>query len=395
MSSTGVFGFQHNQNTGKFQPALSFVSHGQIASSSSKAPISTWSQGTQPVPVNPAEVAPFRRPMNLKRTPEELEQITQTINRVQSRLAQDQSMISHPDVDSPFIDEVDVMNRLLPFHLLQQPKEDLEMVVFGKGKEKARDLGWKEEIRATKIALECVRRCETIRDRWRKLKIRSGQRLAPDDQAYYLAQVVLDADRSENAWLGNELRTFRAEAERMEREKRANSNAARMSHFSAAPQGVMPTLQPQYYRGYPYAYTQAYGNPAGTPTVSTFPASPATPTPTPTSYTPYQANGAIPVQLPVASLPALHALGIIPVPAASLPPEGQPQPAAVLRGSTANGTILSLEINVSLLQSTQMSGLAMVLNTLVHRNNAAGATVNTSSSAPSSTISNDVDSSAL
>jgi hypothetical protein len=180
----------------------------------------------------------------------------------------------------------------------------------------------------------------------------------------------LDSDRSENAWLGNELRTARTEAERIEREKRANANASRTSQFSAMPQTPMSAMQTQYYRGYPYAYTQAYGSTVPAPSVSTFSVSPAAPSPT--TYAPYQSSGAIPVQLPVASLPALHALGIIPVPVASLPPEGQPQPPAVLRGSTANGTILSLEINVSLLQSAQMSGLAMVLNSLVTRNNASG-----------------------
>jgi len=142
-----------------------------------------------------------------------------------------------------------------------------------------------------------------------------------------------------------------------------------MTHFPSTPQTAMSTMQAQYYRGYPYAYTQAYGSAPPAPVISSFPVTPATPT----NYSPYQSGAAIPVQLPVASLPALHSLGIIPVPATALPPEGQPQPPAVLRGSTANGTILSLEINVSLLQSAQMSGLAMVLNSLVTRNNTPAA----------------------
>ncbi|KAF8161140.1 hypothetical protein B0H34DRAFT_652743 [Crassisporium funariophilum] len=288
--------------------------------------------------------------------------------RLTSRLAHDQSRVSHPDVDSPFVDQLDVINRLLPYHILQQPKNDLDTIISGKGKEKAVEDNWREEIQSTKLALECFQRRKAVCERWRKLKVRSGKRAAPDDQAYYLAQVVLDADRSENAWLGNELRTVRAESERIEREKRVAANAARITHFPSAPQAVMPTLQPQYYRPYPYAYTQAYGS-APAPTISTFSVSPATSS----NYAPYQSSGAIPVQLPVASLPALHALGIVPVPVSSLPLEGQPQPPAVLRGSSANGTILSLEINVSLLQSAQMSGLAMVLNSLVSRSNAASA----------------------
>lgn len=78
------------------------------------------------------------------------------------------------------------------------------------------------------------------------------------------------------------------------------------------------------------------------------------------------------MQLPVTSLSALHALGIVPIPAASVPPPDQPQPAAVLKGSTSNGTMLSLDINVSLLQSAQMSGLAILLNSLMSRGTGTG-----------------------
>jgi hypothetical protein len=185
----------------------------------------------------------------------------------------------------------------------------------------------------------------------------------------------------------NELRTARADLERIEKEKRVAANAARPVFYAATPPTAPPTVQQQYYRPYPYAYTQAYGAPhvqaSSTSMFSVSPVPPAPPTPA-TNYTPSQSTGAIPVQLPVASLPALHALGIVPVPATSLPPDGQPQPPAVLRGSTSNGTMLSLEINVSLLQSTQMSGLAMVLNSLMSRNNSgtpAGYAVNASSGA--------------
>ena len=149
----------------------------------------------------------------------------------------------------------------------------------------------------------------------------------------------------------------------------------------------MPTMQAQYYRTYPYAYTQAYGSAVSLSTPISSSAPPPT-VATPTTYSPYLPNGAIPVQLPVASLPALHALGIVPVPAASLPPEGQPQPAAVLRGSTANGAILNLEINVSLLHSTQMTGLAMVLNSLVARTQNVAAVTANAATAASSTQSN-------
>lgn len=190
------------------------------------------------------------------------------------------------------------------------------------------------------------------------------QRSAPDGQAYILAQAVLEADRADASLLSNELKAARGELERLEREKRATTaTTAARTQYTPAP--VMSTLQAQYYRPYPYAFTQAYGAPIPPPATSTFQVSPSPPTPNQA-----RANTAIPVQLPVASLPALHALGIHPVPVSSVT-EGQPPPPAVLRGSTANGTMLTLEINVSLLQSAQMSGLAMVLNSLMSRTSAS------------------------
>ncbi|KAH9030357.1 hypothetical protein EDB85DRAFT_2246450 [Lactarius pseudohatsudake] len=74
-------------------------------------------------------------------------------------------------------------------------------------------------------------------------------------------------------------------------------------------------------------------------------------------------SSAIPVQLPVSSLPTLYALGIVPVPMQSVSVDA-PTP-AVLRGTSANGVMLNLEINVSLLQPAQMSGLALMLNSIM------------------------------
>lgn len=176
------------------------------------------------------------------------------------------------------------------------------------------------------------------------------QRPAPDDQAVALAQAVLEADRSETALLNSEIRAARADLDKIEREKRA-------ARAQAAP---APVAQPQYYRPYPYPYAQQPYSSA--PVFSVSPAA----TTSSANFPQYPANTAIPVQLPVSSLPALHALGIQPVAATSLTP-GAAQPPAVLRGASADGTTLNLEINVSLLQSAQMSGLAIVLNSLMAR----------------------------
>jgi len=188
----------------------------------------------------------------------------------------------------------------------------------------------------------------------------TSQRPTPDDQAYVLAQAVLEGDRSEITLLNNELRSVRGELERREKDKRVAATSARAVYYGA-PLGHQTSAQSPYYRGYPYAYTQMFGAPMQSAATGS----------TVSSYVAPQVGAAIPVQLPVASLPALHALGIVPVPATSLPPEGHPQPPAVLRGSSVNGTMLSLEINVSLLQSTQMSGLALILNSLMSRSGVA------------------------
>lgn len=45
-----------------------------------------------------------------------------------------------PDADTPFTDTEDVIQRLLPYHVLQQPAKDLQAVIVdpsGKGKARA------------------------------------------------------------------------------------------------------------------------------------------------------------------------------------------------------------------------------------------------------------------
>jgi len=117
-----------------------------------------------------------------------------SFTRLNSLLAHDQGLISHPDVDSQFVDETDVIKRLLPYHIFHQPKEDLSSTISGRAKANLVEVNLKEEIRgkapvltkfsdllkrglslATKSALKCFKRREAIRDRWRKLKIRSGK----------------------------------------------------------------------------------------------------------------------------------------------------------------------------------------------------------------------------
>ena len=47
----------------------------------------------------------------------------------------------NPDVESPFVDTIDVVNRLLPYHIFFQPKEDLVPLLRDrKGKTKAAEI---------------------------------------------------------------------------------------------------------------------------------------------------------------------------------------------------------------------------------------------------------------
>jgi hypothetical protein len=55
-------------------------------------------------------------------------------------LALDHIAVLYPEVDSPFMDKIDVVNRLLPYHVFQHPKADLDgLLKGGKRKEKFAD----------------------------------------------------------------------------------------------------------------------------------------------------------------------------------------------------------------------------------------------------------------
>jgi Conserved region of unknown function on GLTSCR protein len=113
-------------------------------------------------------------------------------SRFASRLALDHSAVLSPNVDTPFSDADDVVARLLPYHVFQQPKEDLELLTTtrkGKGKATIEDL--KTEISGeftrrwlscccnhtteTRFSLECFKRRAALHDRLRRVKIRSGK----------------------------------------------------------------------------------------------------------------------------------------------------------------------------------------------------------------------------
>ncbi|KAH9858813.1 hypothetical protein C2E23DRAFT_899171 [Lenzites betulinus] len=378
------------------------------------------------------------------RTIEEEAAMAQAALRTASSLAEDQRAALFPDTETPFVDGEDVVKRLLPYHIFQQPKEDLDAVLQSgsvrpsrKGKRKATEEDLlRDEIADTKFALECWKRRRALEKRFRKARIESGKRPSPADQGYFLAQSLLEVERTDTATLQQELRSARQELDKLEREKRlAAPPPAPATPTAAAQRPTMnvrtanyynpsapstPTQTPTAatfmppYRPYSYQYSQyptsqytynplAYGatqygtatSPYGaasatsTPTYAT-PASATTATTTSAASAQVQqaqahpasaSSTAVPVQLPVSSLNALNRLGIVPVAAASVPPSGA-QPPAVIKST--NGTTLNLEINLSLLQSAQMSGLAIILNALTSRGvNVDGSYAGTATAAPS------------
>jgi hypothetical protein len=168
--STGALNFQNSTNlVGHLAEFPVLNGHTEIVSSK-PTPNAAWvtpsqSQGNTNE-LYSVEAPASKKLTKVKRTPGEIECTKETRARLLSitfslfsysfscslisRLAHDQSMVLHPEVDSPFVDQLDVIRRLLPYHLFQHPKDDLDAITTGKGKEKAVEQDWREEIRGTK-----------------------------------------------------------------------------------------------------------------------------------------------------------------------------------------------------------------------------------------------------
>ncbi|KAL1748807.1 hypothetical protein HDZ31DRAFT_29018 [Schizophyllum fasciatum] len=240
--------------------------------SAQSQPSSSWQNpapnGTSPAVAGPSNAAgtsaqaAANKPVKArKRTQQEEEATAQTAARFAARLAADQQATLKPDVDSPFVDAEDAVRRLLPYHIYQQPREDLEKLISPKGKGKAED-DIRSEIEETRFALECHKRKQKLRDRWRHVRAREGKRETPSDQGFYLEQVVSDAERAEIAWLSAEVKHARTELDRLERVKRAKEQAARQTATPSTTSFYVPPAtapQTQYYQ-YPYTYAQGYGS---------------------------------------------------------------------------------------------------------------------------------------
>ncbi|KAL5485432.1 hypothetical protein ACEPAI_8074 [Sanghuangporus weigelae] len=356
---------------------------------------------------------------------------------VSANLELDQILTQYPDTDTLFQNEMDVLQRLLPYHIYQHPRHDLDKVRGSKGKAKASEVELlREEIQVaeSKFALECHKRYRALEQRMRRARLRPGQSTIPHDQAILVERMTLEIEHSEKAALERELSDVRSELDKVLRAQRMAKAAANRatttmtsstsinSTNSATPyygytaptfNGTSTAGYSNYYSSYTYPYNPSFipgmrystptkANSSSIPGVSSFQSGVAGQPQTSKATSNLSSNQtpvssvsgsavtrpppvAIPLQLPVTSLPALQSLGILPVPKASLPADSSTHPAAVLLGTSNNGTMLSLEINAALLQPPQMSGLAILLSSLVKMSGVTNGTGQNSGQAQAST----------
>ncbi|KIY73111.1 hypothetical protein CYLTODRAFT_485824 [Cylindrobasidium torrendii FP15055 ss-10] len=381
---------------------ISATSTANVSFSSTFTPASNTASWQVPAhwSMLPQTAALAKRMNKLRQRTEDEQALQARISaRVDERLKADHAAVLSPDVDSPFVDALDVVKRLLPYHVFQLPAED------NKGKRKATE---EDEIRETKFAIECHARRHRLEQQYREIRTKSAAREVPDEQAVFLAQTVLDSDRGDTAMLNAEMRALRTEADRLDREhKNAAVAAATRASFTATPttSAVAPTAattalfggRPGYYHGYPNypsfgtssvssfsvplagsaASTSATASSAGTtstspPTSTTSSVTPISVIPatttaqqTPATGTVQQAfqtlidRGPVPVQLPVALMDVLRRYELIPV-APTTPQTGPNRHMVVLRST--DGRMMNLEIDVGQLKPSQMQGLALIMS---------------------------------
>ena len=66
-------------------------------------------------------------------------------------------MTAFPDVDEPFTDKRDVVDRLLPYHIYQHPQKDFDAMHCSKGKGKATEANLlREELAGMLLLLQKV-----------------------------------------------------------------------------------------------------------------------------------------------------------------------------------------------------------------------------------------------
>ncbi|KIO22831.1 hypothetical protein M407DRAFT_27635 [Tulasnella calospora MUT 4182] len=209
------------------------------------------------------------------KTKEDQELQLATRNAFAQLLATDHRAVDSPDVETPFRDAVDVVRRLLPYHVFQHHQEELEYAtalnnraLSAKGKGKATDVAALPPHLQTSFALELHKEARALKERFRQVRTREGAKTSPDDQMYWLTQAVLESERELNTRLTSQLREAQAEKDRQERLKRGipttpSSATTPYQHaaysYPAYPPPPTPTAAGMSYPNYAaYATNPAY-----------------------------------------------------------------------------------------------------------------------------------------
>lgn len=78
-------------------------------------------------------------------------------------LAFDQLSALYPNTDAPFEDAVDVVNRLLPYHIFRHPQENLDTAAKGKAKSINQEVV--DEIEGTKNLVFLYALCRSLQQK--------------------------------------------------------------------------------------------------------------------------------------------------------------------------------------------------------------------------------------
>ncbi|EJU04463.1 hypothetical protein DACRYDRAFT_114784 [Dacryopinax primogenitus] len=399
-------------------------------------------------------------------------------HRVAQSILADQLIVTYPDYKTPFRDSADVVQRLLPYHIFQQPDDDLlptrKRNKRGKEIEVTARKFPQQNIDNFKTLIGQLKRRRSLQQRFHSMRTKDAKRESHPEQLYQIQYLLAEDDRRYNALLNAEIRNTRDQLAQMEKDARekekeqAETRKAYQAYSAQISAQVSTSAQlpasnppPNPYAAYTAAagttvtnsgntqqlvhsadyrtaymqYAQAWAawaqaqaaqhrtgttstpHPAATPaylyaaatpppassaplaTASVGSQSPpvtsmsgtptaakavfssvetiqprpllaaattsaATPATFPASVTRSVPTHPIPLQIPLSVVPAFESLGIRLVPITETASMTDSPPAGILVGSRENDQLLDITINLSLLDPTQLSGLAAVLNLL-------------------------------
>ncbi|KAG9011232.1 hypothetical protein FRB94_008832 [Tulasnella sp. JGI-2019a] len=100
------------------------------------------------------------------------------------------------------------------------------------------------------MAIQLHQEVRSLRERFRKLRIREGENTNPSEQVYWLTQATIDSERTLNTQLSHKLREEKLKKENAERDKRLSAIATTTAATQRQP--VPPS----------YSYPVATGQPA-------------------------------------------------------------------------------------------------------------------------------------